>query len=257
MSDRLTALDVSVFQLGGVSFLGDTKSWDFNIPVDDDDCRVAEDRYHASIPVKKALEFSIERIPHVSTICQSGLNISVYTVGGTSFLAQLESGSLTVTTDVVDGSGVADIWKWPNSVGTDVEIQTNHFVTTNAALFQLAAANNITSIQVEVVITIPDVCEITLPMTMTAAGHKIESGQLQMQNCTFKLRGEPSSVDGDPMLIEILTGDAYLSWNITTDGGIYSGNAIITQTALNFNNAALLSMTHALANQGAPSYTAQ
>lgn len=257
MADRLTALDVSVFQIGGVSFLGDTKSWDFNIPVDDDDCRVASDRYHASIPVKKELTFNIERIPHVSTVCQSGLNISVYTVGGNSFLAQLESGSMSITTDVVDGSGIADIWKFMNSVGTDVEIQTNHFVTSNAALFQLAAANNISAIQVDVVITIPDVCEITLPMTMTAASHKIAAGELQMQNVTFKLRGEPTSVDGDSVLIEILTGDAYVSWNITTDGGIYSGNAIISQTDLQFNNAALLSMSHTLTNQGQPSYTAQ
>jgi len=257
MSTRLDALDVSVFQLGGTSFLGDTKSWDLGVQIDDDDCRVANDRYHASIPVKKSFEFSIERIPHVSTVCQSGLNISAYTVGGNSFLSQLESGTMTITTDTADGAGIADIWKWPNSVGTDVEIQCNHFVTSNAALFQLATANNISDIQVDVVITIPDVGEVTLPMTMTAANHKIEAGQLQMQNVTFKLRGEPTSVDGDAVLLEILTGDAYLSWNITTDGGIYSGNAIVTQTVLTFNNGALLGMTHQLANQGAPSYTAQ
>lgn len=255
MSTRKNALDVNIFTIGGVSFLGSTKSWDFAAQVETDDCRVAVERYHAAIPVRKGLEFTISRIPHVSNLCQSNLNISVYSVGGVSFLGDLESGSATITTDVVEGAGAADIWKWPNSVGSDVEIQTNNFVTDNADLFQLALENNITSVQVEVIITIPDVFEVTLPMTMTAASHHIEEGQLQMQNVSFKLRGEPVAADGDAILLEILTGDAYVAWVCDTLAGAYSGNAIITQTSLTFNNAALLSMEHTLGNQGAPSFT--
>jgi hypothetical protein len=255
MAVRKSALDVAVFTLGGTSFLGDTKSWDFQVDVTDDDCRVATDRYHVSVPVKKKLEFTIERIPHVTGVCQSNLSISVYTVGGTSYIGSLESGSISITTDTEDGSGAADLWEFPNTTGTDVEVQTNNFVTSNADLFQLAMANNITAIQVDVVLNLGAVT-VSLPMTMTSASHRIEEGQLQMQNVTFKLQGEPNSASGDAVVLEILTGDAYVSWVCDTDAGEYSGNAIITQTSLNFNQAQLQSAQHTLANQGAPSFVA-
>jgi hypothetical protein len=255
MAVRKNALNVAVFTLGGTNFLGDTKSWDFQVDVTDDDCRVATDRYHTSVPVKKKLEFTIERIPHVLGICQSNLSISVYTVGGTSFLGELESGSISITTDTADGSGVSDIWEFPNAVGTDVEIQTNNFVTDNADLFQLAMANNVSAIQVDVVLNLGPV-SITLPMTMTSASHSIEEGQLQMQNVTFKLQGEPDSASGDAVVLEILTGDAYVTWVCDTDAGEYTGDGLITQTTINFNGAQLQSLQHTLANQGAPSFAA-
>jgi hypothetical protein len=254
MSLRKDALDVSIFTVGGVSFLGDTKTWDFAARITDDDCRVASDRYHSSQPVKKALEFTIERIPHVTGICQSNLHVSVYSVGGTSFLGELESGTININSDVEDGSGIADIWEFPNVLGTDFELQTNHFITSNADLFQAAIANNISEIQVTVIITLGPV-SVTLPMTMTAANHRIEAGQIQMQNVTFKSQGEPDAASGDAITLEILTGDAFVAWAIDTDAGAYSGNAIITQTTINFNNAQLQTMEHTLANQGAPSFT--
>lgn len=254
MATRKSALDVSLFTLGGVDFLGSTKSWDFQVDVTDDDCRVAIDRYHTSKPVKKKLEFPIERIPHVDDVCQSNLNISVYTVGGGNFLGELESGSISITTDVEDGSGIANLWEWPNSLGTDLQLQANHFVTTNADLFQELLANNITDIQVEVVVNLGPVA-ITFPGTMTSGNHSIQEGQIQMQNVTFKLRGEPDAATGDALVLEILTGDAYVSWVCNTDAGEYSGNAIITSTTITFNGSQLQSMEHTLANQGAPSFT--
>lgn len=255
MSLRKSALNVALFTVGGTSFLGDTKTWDFSIDVSDDDCRVAEDRYHASVPTKKALTFSIERIPHVTGVCQSNLNISVWSIGGNSYLGELESGSISITTDTQDGSGVADIWQFPNSVGTDLEIQTNQFITTNSALFQLAAQNNISGIQVALIITLGGT-SITVNGTMTAASHRIEAGQLQMTGVTFKLRGTPTAATGDAIVLEILTGDSFVAWEIDTGAGAYSGDAIITQTTINFNQAQLLSMQHTLANQGAPAIVA-
>ena len=254
MSLRKSALDVSLFTLGGVDFKGTVKSWDFNTEVITDDCRVAVERYHAAIAVKKRLEFTISRIPHVADACQSNLDISVFSVGGTSYLGALESGSMRITTDGVDGSGVADLWEFINAVGSDVEIQTTLKVSTQAALFQLASANNSSGVAVEVILTIGETT-VTLPMTMSAASHKIEEGALQMQDVTFKLRGTPVDVDGDAMVIEILTGDAYVSWAIDSEAGQYSGNAIITQTTLSFNNSQLQSLEHTLVNQGAPSIT--
>lgn len=255
MALRKDALDVSLFTIGGTDFLGDTKTWNFDIETITDDCRVASDRYHAAVPVKKRLEFTIERIPHVIGVCQSNLNVTVYSVGGASYLGELESGSISITSDSEDGSGVADIWEFPNVLGTDAEIQTNHFATTQAALFHLAGQNNITSVQVEVILTLGGT-SVTLPMTMSAASHRIEAGQIQMQNVTFKLRGEPVAATGDAILLEILTGDAFVTWVIQTGAGNYSGNAIITRTNLSFNNAQLLSIEHTLANQGAPSIAA-
>lgn len=253
MSLRKSALDVLVFTLGGTDFLGSTKSWNFDIGVIDDDCRVAIERYHSSTPVKKKLEFSIERIPHVVGICQSNLNVTVNTVDGASFLGELDSGSITITTDTADGSGVGDLWEYQNALGTDVEIQSSYFVSDDADLFILAGQNNITSVQVDVVLTLGGT-SVTLPMTMTAASLHIEEGQLQMQNVTLKLRGEPTAVSGDAMVVEILTGDAYVSWAIETGAGDVSGNALVSGTTINFNNAQLLSMEHTLANQGAPAF---
>lgn len=254
MALRKDALDVSVFTIGGTSFLGDTKTYNFDIETVTDDCRVAEDRYHSAIPVKKRLTFDIERILHVTAVCQSNLNVTVYSVGGSSYLGELDSGSVSFTSDVEDGSGVADIWEFPNVLGTDIEIQADHFVTTQAALFHLAGANNVSAIQVAVILTLGGVT-VNCPMTMSAASHKIEAGQVQMQGVTFKLRGTPTAVTGDDIIAEIATGDAYVAWAINTAAGQYSGNAIITQTSLDFANSQLITMKHTLANQGAPSVT--
>lgn len=251
MALRKNFLDISTWAIGGSSFLGVIQSGNFDIEVLTDDCQTISDRYHTAIPVKKRLTWNATKIPHVAGVCQSNLNVTVFSVDGTDFLGELESGSITISTDVTDGAGIADIYEFPNAQSTDVEVSTNLFTTSNHDIFQAAGANNITAVQVDVVVTVGGT-SVTLPMTMTAASITLNTGEIQMQNVTFKLRGEPTSATGDALVLDILTGDAYVSWAVDTDAGAYSGNAIITGTSIQFNNSALVSMSHTFANQGNP-----
>lgn len=255
MANKLGNLDVSLLNIGGTSFLGLATDTDFNVGVLTELCKSISDRYDSEEPVKKEFKWTAGMIPHVAGICQSGLTATVMSYDGTNYIAEVTSFSLKITTKLNEGDGVSEVWKWFQAGGTSYEITVEKLITTNAALFHMAMDNNITSIKAQLILTAGET-SVTVPVTIGAASHKIENDSLQMENVTMKNRGEPVAATGDALILEILTGDAYVAWSVETGAGDYNGNAIIESGEMTITNGALNKHNFGFANQGAPSYVA-
>ncbi|MCC7229254.1 MAG: hypothetical protein IT203_02605 [Fimbriimonadaceae bacterium] len=257
MANKLTNLDVTVMSLGGdTSWIDVITDAQFDANVLTDVCRAITERYDSEIPVKKEFTWSCDMIPHVAAVCQSNLNASVWSFDGTSYLGEINSCELSVTTEKKFSDGVADLFRWPQALTTKYEVTAEKFITDNADFMEIALANNITSVQAVLIITAGSGLSITLPVTLTAASHSIKSGSLQMENVTIKNNGTPTSVSGDTMMVEIMTGDAYLAWAADSGGSQYSGNAILDSARFKIDNGALIKSSFTFANQGRPSFTA-
>jgi len=255
MSNKITNLDVSLFTLGGVDFLERVEGAQFDTDILDDLCRGVAQRYGAKKGVKKEFKFSCDILQHVSSTCASGLSLSAFTWDGSSVVSEIESFDLDVTTEIKFGDGATEVFRWPQPTGTDYEIQVDKLITSNADWIQIAMDNNVTSIEAQLVLDVAGI-DVSLPMLMSAASHSIDGGEMQMEKVVFKKSGTPTVVTGDALLIEILTGDAYLAWAAETGAGDYSGNAIMSSAKLSVKNGALIKSAYEFFNQGAPSYVA-
>lgn len=255
MANKKTNLDVSLYELGGVSFLEVVENCSFDTEVMTDLCRAVNERYGAEKAVKKEFKFSADILQHVADECASGLTLSVFSFDGTSYLGEIESFDLDVSTDTQNGDGPTEVFRWPQAVGTDYNVSANKFIVSNVDWMQAAIANNVTGVEVQIAFTVAGIA-ISLPMTLSSAKHNIQGDSLQMEEVSFKKRGTPDTVTGDSLLIEILTGDAYLTWAADSDAGSYGGNALITSAKLSVKNGALVKSSYEFSNQGAPSFVA-
>lgn len=255
MANKKTNLDMSIFTLGGVSFLDKITNVKFDTEILSELCRSVAERYGAEVGTKKEFRFSCGMIQHVSDVCQSALTMTVFSYDGTSYIGEVDSFDLEVTTETQNGDGVGDLFRWPQALGTDFTISLNKFITSNADLMEAAIAGNMTDIEATVIVDFAGI-DVTIPVLLSAASHSIQDGQLQMEEVTMKKGGTPSVATGDALLVEILTGDAYVAWTADSDAGAYSGNALMVSSKFTVRNAALVRAEHEFVNQGTPSFVA-
>lgn len=73
---------------------------------------------------------------------KTGLDVSVFTLGGTAYLADLENATVSVNVDSEDAKGIADAWNyaWATAKGWSIEADT--FVATSAAILTDAASGD-------------------------------------------------------------------------------------------------------------------
>lgn len=256
---RKTALDVTVLSVGGTDLLGYWKSLDFTVTVQSEDGKGSSSRYSYAVATKKKFEFSLDHWLVSSAVRQTNLNITVFSVGGTSYLGDLDTGSIDIKTNTQDGSGAADLWETLNAAGTNITIKATKFVTTSPEIMAIAAANSISGLPVTVNFTLGGYT-YSAPMLLTAASHKIDGGKCQMEDITFELRGTPTTSTGDTGVVDVVTGDAIVTVNVTfndaTTDGTYSFDAMILSTTVSFGNKQISSVSHKLQSQGAPTFQA-
>ena len=73
---------------------------------------------------------------------KSNFDVSVFTIGGTAYLGDLENATLTVNVDSEEAKGIADEWNyaWATAKGWTIEADT--FVATTAATLTDAASGD-------------------------------------------------------------------------------------------------------------------
>jgi len=234
--------------------MGLFKSLDFNWEVVTAQGRAVAQRHQLEIPAKKKMDFSIDELLTASSIRQTGLNITVFTVGGTAYLGRLRSGSIKFTTETDEGSGAADLWQFPFAVGTNYEVSGEIQIASSASFSQLIAAAGTAGLLVTVNISLAG-SVFAAPMTLTTSGHKIMVGKVQYESITLKNRGLPTTVTGNPVLASIGLGTSVVTYNAATGGLTASGSALITDTNISFGDGVITSASHTFANQGTPTVT--
>ena len=73
---------------------------------------------------------------------KSGLDVSVFTIGGTAYLANLDNATLTINIDSEEAKGIADSWNYPWATAKGWSIEADSFVASAATTLTDAATGD-------------------------------------------------------------------------------------------------------------------
>lgn len=223
------------------------------------------DRYKFWQAVKQGQEVSItSHWPGSgSNVGAVSLDVSVwqpYGEGGDQ-LANWKSGSLKVTIPTEDRSSGSTFNKFPVAVsGQDVEFTATNVIAVSADALALMMGGDIADMSVVTAITFNGEA-LEFNSLLSAAGHKIVKGKIQMQDTTVKIQGAPTDPTSDGTLLYIaMAGTGLVSLTSNTGGNTYATDEgqslIITSYGLDWADGQITKETITLQVQGALAVTA-
>lgn len=251
MADRKTSLDTASLTIGGTDYKALCTGYQFGVDDDQVKRKSVVDRYGKNCTVKQGGNFRISLFSENAGACQTNLDVTVFTVGGTALIGRMKSGRLSASTLRTEGAGLSSRWKFPNSVGTEYSVSGDLYISSTAPLMLLMDNASITALDVTVTMTI-GVLSFECPMTLKGVVHVVEEGQIQMENCTLEMRGDPVTVSGRALFVDLMTGDSVVAFSIDTGAGTYTGDALITSGEISWSDGALIEDTYEFEVQGTP-----
>lgn len=244
---RVTALAVSLLSFGAQDLIGSWKTYNHNFDITKADGKSSSNRYEKNQPVKRKRAFSITVFANKDvTYRATNLDLTVWSIAGTSRIGDIKSATITVTTKTAEGSGAVEFDMFPVATGTALEIQASEFVSSEADLVMLGSqSDTITDFYVNVLFTVGGLA-FAAPMMLSAGSHKVEAEQIQMQDVTLSLHGAitapvSSGASGSNLLFALIaTGSAALVYSVNTGATTEVGNALITRATLTYQDAAIV-----------------
>lgn len=117
---------------------------------------------------------------------RTGLDVSVFTLGGTAYLCALDNATLTVNVDSEDAKGVCDEWNYPWALARNWTIEADIFVEAAAALVTDATSG-------DAVVTVAFTSGANTysgTALIKTASHSVSRSSLQRQKVTLEGQGE-------------------------------------------------------------------
>lgn len=256
----LSAFDVSAFSLGGNDFLARLKMFKISGDGDVVDGAGLADIDEVNVMVKQAHKFDFTTYLLSGGVKATNLNISLWKIGGTDWLADVRSGAINVTRKTKEGSSIASGYKKPGGMNRSVEVTTTKLVTTSPELANKVFVGTASDMQVAVQIEFAGL-SFQMPMLLRAGSVGFERGDYIMEDVTLVGRGPATSPSsGSGLLGKCLLGDGVISVGIQTAAGTWGnaeGNAgLITRLNTQLNDGALIEQTGTIEMQGAMDYAA-
>lgn len=228
--------------------------------------------------VKRGLQFKVqlERPKYNGTAsvwsahAQCNLDVAAYTVAGTSFLGDLRSGSLKMSTKKTEGSGLADLYKYPTLNTRRWEIDTDLFIPSSSlvlARMTKALSSSEFDSDCSIALTLGknaghDQSIFTAPMTQKSITHGLKVGDVQGYKVSFGPQGAPTtpaSPDTSNIWEVALAGGALGAIFVDSATGKY-GTSIaplpvaITDASISFADSQILMSDFTFEVQGTPTY---
>lgn len=232
------------------------------------DARGAGDRYvnKQVVKQKQVVNFTGHWYNASSEIEATNLDITLWKIGGTSYLGQLKRGSIEVSNTGPEVSGIAVAYEVTVPTATDVSITADLIVLTEAFWTDAILTDTAGEFQVQVQIEFAGE-PILVPGILRTSKHTLERGAAQMENVTIDLSGgaPATSFSGGPsdtssLLYQAMVNSGVCVFDIDTGVNVYatgSGqSAFIKRFGLKFADKALIEQSITLEVQGAMSVTA-
>jgi len=238
---RKSHLDQATVTLGVTAYTHNFKTFNAVIEDQDDAGQGIGERYADPVLGKSKFTFGGQVLRTLTGVRQSMLSFTVFTVGGTSKLGQLESGSMQGTTEIDMGEAGNDQWEYPFAMGTDITINARLKVTNTAAYMSLmtgnAAARN-----VQVVMTMGNF-SITMPAKLSRVTHSTDQGKIQTEEVVLKIKGSSALAStGDPTLASAITGTASIAYSVDTGANVYTSadGCVVTSFGFDFSSGQII-----------------
>ncbi|GEM_PF-4389266 len=249
-----THLDVSLFTLGAASLLGRFSAIGLSPEAVLADAKAVSQRYGRKAHVKSRFPFTLtELLSDGAGERYTNLSITAMTIGGTDELFRLRGGSLDIRTLTDEVSGEADVWESEVATGTEYTVESNMRVDVDPAWMNAVLSGSSAALKVNVAIALGSLSAI-LPCKIGRANFAADVNKAQMEGVTLEGDGDPTSVSGNPQLVSILAGTGSFAYAAKLRGGgaTIAGNALLKQTRLAFDNAAVQTAAHSFVNFGTP-----
>jgi hypothetical protein len=268
MSQKATLNDVSVFTLGGTALIATFRGGEVTFTNMDDEGHTATMKANSPQLVKKSVDLKFSLVDNVSGISRvTNLNVSALTIGGTAYVAELESGTMTIGYVSQEVDGVGDMFTYTQNIRLgDVTLSANLYCPAAAvpAIVGLGASATASDAVLDVTLTINGV-SFTMPMFISSVGHSVERDGPQMIPVTLKLRDDgdaniPNAPTGTTTMLEkafnAFKTALTLAFTTKASGGItYAGAFVFSGVTVTFANKAVVGIDFEMANQGAVTAT--
>lgn len=265
MSARAISGDLSVWSINSVSqlaFLGDA-----SIMIDHEDVdgspitRIYESSQivGSSGTVKCSLMSVLTGATKINN-----LDVSAFTVGGTSYLAGLDSGSLQVEWTHQEGKAVGTQWAYPVVTKKKISMDATLKIPTSGGGGLMLLMDSATSgLEVVASITINSVAT-TFAGLLKSIDHTFAHGDVQKYKVQIKGRNPdtgtfPAAPTGTTTILELFLNTlSSISFAITakaSGGSVYSGNMLPKSLNMQWANGQLVMVDVEFATQGAVTIT--
>lgn len=192
---------------------------------------------------------------------QTNLDASVYSIGGTSYLGDLTSFSMSLTNNSKEGSGLADVYQYGNVTGRVLTISGAHLIASGVVLqplIDIIVDGNAAAQAVTTVFT-GGLADFSLPTILESIEWSSSRDGLQEYNVGLKPRGAPTTPSGTTSIIGCAFNGADVTMYLDTGSGQFGASgsrlsAIITGFQLEVKDRAIITHQVEFMVQGTPSF---
>lgn len=258
---RATALDLSTLSIGGSSVLTDLKEASIAFDIGSEESSILTRTYESHSATARS---AIIKTKHMSVISAptkaTNLDISAFTLGGTDYLGNCESGSISVEWMHGEGKGLGDAWLYPVLIKKRISGEATLLVpATSGAMLALKAGNStLADLNIAMSVTINSIA-FTFGGLLKSLEHMFSSSEVQKHKITIDGRSTdsgtfPAAPTGTTTLPEIfLNTTAALTFSGVSkaSGGVtYGGNILPKSMQLSWSNSGLVTLDYEFASQG-------
>jgi hypothetical protein len=185
-------------------------------------------------------------------------DLTVFTVGGTAYLADLRGFNLGLSFTHDEGKGVGSKWLEPNVVGVgysgDAELLIDNGAA-NALQVLGFGTDAATALDVALAFTLNSVA-FSFPMVIASTALGFERQQLQRLNVNFSGNGLESANTGVTSLLAAAVNDPRtfvqaIVTNSATNGRTYTGNYVFDSVQIAIQDQNIVETTYRLRSTGA------
>lgn len=265
MATRYAGTNISLFTVGGIALASSGYTFGATVTSDTVDAGLVTRLGKYNQPVKQGLALSIERNGIVSGAERvSHLNVSAFTIGGTSYLALLKDLNLSGSFDTEMQAGIGEKFQKPQVVAKDYSITASLNVAsgTALALANMVGGADFASSDQTLSFTIDSVV-ITIPMNLITFDLGIQRAGLQSISLTFQgadpgAGAYPAAPTGTTSLLEQLlnTPTAELAFSLQNvasgdvNGVRLTGNCVAESFSIQTSDGQLVSETYQFQSYG-------
>lgn len=265
MAVRYAGTNISLYTVGGIALVPTGYSFSATVNNESVDAGLITRMGKNNQPVKQGVALSVERNGVTSGSTRvSHLNVSAFTIGGTSYLNVLKDLNFSGSFDQVMQAGIGEKYQKPQVVAKDYNITCSLNVESgdSLTLAALIGGADFSNVDQAVSFTIDGVT-ITVPMNLMTYELSVPRYDLQTINLTFQgadpgSSAYPTAPTGTTSLLEQVlntpTAELAFSFQNVDSGDVnglrLSGNCVAESFSIQTSDGALVSETYQFQSYG-------
>lgn len=265
MAVRHTDLTLATVTIDGNSYATDWQSLALNTSLTTVDGRGGSDDYAKHVEVKGAISMPFELLLDNTSGGARTTNLSLtgFDVESMNLLADMRDFTISYTSPVAEGSGMADRWAYPNYVGgCEIRVSGTTLIAQSSASYPLitnatstTASNRSVSTDIQF-----GADRLTMEMQIISANLVNTAGAVTTVSFEFVGTGAPTAPSSTTLLGRALLGtgaDSLITAVVDTGAGVYTlTEALVQSMTVTASDGALTRLSGVLLNRGAVTYVA-